>query len=56
MPRLYRGRSVWYFAMVWPSEAPSQTSEAKCADSVILEKLIAEAKVYERIGIHGLPR
>src|SRR5665213_2139186 len=52
----YRGLSVWNLAMEYPSEAPSQTSDGKCAASVMREKLMAVASVYDRIGIHGLPR
>ena len=42
--------------MEYPSDVPKKTSDGKCAASVMREKLIAVASVYERIGIHGLPR
>src|SRR6185437_12334638 len=42
--------------MVYPSAEPSQTSDGKCACSVMREPLMATASVYESIGIQGLPR
>ena len=35
------GFRVWYFAIEYPSEAPSHTSDGKWADSVMREQLMA---------------
>ena len=55
-PYLQRGFNVWYFAIEKPSAAPSHTSDGKWASSVMREALMAVASVYDKIGIHGLPR